>query len=290
MLYGAESLDKRAHFDRLLRKLDFDDDEDEAGTTSRQRQDVPEPSYSHHSDEAEEIHEEDEGEANERGLEPLSLLRTIFPPLFNPLSRPSRDGSMSVNSSFYMPWPPSSRVSGDGEPSSDEDLLPETLDEKVLVDELLEERLLEKWDRHRDIEGERALWARVNAKDPHPNLAADTVDSDLEDFVVDNEQPETAVIPEQPRRKSKRKRKEADIEPSAKAGTSRSKDEEGAHTVERSGETIADAPMDVEEREIVAPKRRRVASKKGLSQKALSYMQPGTNSRIKSSVYVLDSD
>ena len=47
--------------------------------------------------------------------------------------------------------------------------------------------------------------------------------------------------------------------------------------------------MDVEEPEIVVPKRRRVASKKGLSQKALSYMQPGT-SHIKSSVYVLDSD
>ncbi|KAM5535004.1 hypothetical protein V8D89_011377 [Ganoderma adspersum] len=289
MLYGAESLDKRAQFGRLLRKLDLNDDEDEAKATNDQHRDVPNPTPSHHTDNAEEVLEEDVDEADELPLEPLSLLRTIFPPLSNPLSRPSKDGLTAVDSSVYMPWP-SSRIPGDGESSSDEDLLPETLDEKLLVDELFEERQLEKWDRHRDIEGEKALWARVNAKDPHPNFAADTVDSDLEDLAVDNEQPEPVAVPEQSQRKLKRKRKEADTEPPAEASALRGKDKEGAHAVERNGGTTADAPMDVDEPEVVAPKRRRVANKGGLSQKSLLYMQPGANSRIKSSVYVLDSD
>ncbi|PIL22655.1 transcription factor [Ganoderma sinense ZZ0214-1] len=275
MLYGAECLDKNAHFARLTKKLGLDEDEDEVIDEG-----LPDGATSHQTDNEEEALEENGDDADEIPFEPLSLLRTVFPPLSNPLSRAPKDASTAVDPSVYLPLPPVGCIYG--EPSSDEDLLPETLDEKLLVDELLEERQLEKWDRHHDIEGEKALWARVNTKNPHPNLAADTVDSDLEDLGVPDEPPEAVAIPEQPQRKPKRKE--------AEASALRSKDVEGGNAGERNKATTVDAPIDVDEPEVSAPKRRRVAGKGGLSQKSLLYMEPGANSRIKSSVYVLDSD
>ncbi|KAI1790181.1 hypothetical protein LXA43DRAFT_1083453 [Ganoderma leucocontextum] len=294
MLYGAESLDKRAHFARLLSKLGLDEGEGEVDVIDEERHDIPvaPPAASgHHTGDTEEGleegPEEDADEADRPPLEPLSLLRTIFPPFSNPLSGASKDASMAVDASVYMPCPPSTRIPGDARPPPDEDVLPETFDEKLLLDELLEERQLEKYDRHRDIDGERALWTRVNAKNPHPNLAADTVDSELEDLAADDEKRKEFVIRERPPRKRKRQAvdtvTEQDVEPDA----SRGKDAEGGNAGERNG---ADTPMDVDEPEAIAPKRRRMARGGKLSQKQLLYMEPGANSRIKSSVYVLDSD
>nr|VWP01067.1 G-patch domain-containing protein [Ganoderma boninense] len=284
MLYGAESLDKSAHFARLTKKLGLDVNEDEAETAGEDGQRVPDAAPHDQLDEEQEVLEEDGGEAGAVALEPLSLLRTILPPLSNPLSMSSKDALSAVNPSVYLPFPPSSRIFGDGALSSDEDLLPETLDEKLLVEELLEERQLEKWDRHHDIEGESALWARVNAKNPHPGLVVNTVDSDIEDSGAADEESEPEALPEQPQRKSKRKRKDA------KAGALRGEEVEGGNAGKRDGATATDVPMNVGEPGAVAPKRRRVTGKGGLSQKSLLYMQPGANSRIKSSVYVLDSD
>ncbi len=295
MLYGAESLDKRAHFARLLSKLGLDNGEDETEAIDEERQEAsggPPAASSHDAGDAEEELEKDPAEDDEEAdrllLEPLSLIRTIFPSVSNPLSRASKDASTAVDPSVYMPWPPSTRIPSDAVLSPDEDILPETLDEKLLVDELLEERQLEKWDRHRDIEGERALWTRVNAENPHPHIAADIVDSDFEDFAIEDEQPKAVVIREPPLRK--RKRKEVDAEAAVEVDTSRAEDAEGRNLGERKGAMAADVPMDLDHLEGTAPKRRRMARKGKLSQEALLYMQPGVDSRIKSSVYVLDSD
>ena len=94
----------------------------------------------------------------------------------------------------------------------------------------------------------------------------DTVDSDLEDFAVDGDEQHEAVIitiRERPQRKNKRKQKEVDPEPEAEAGGDREVD--GGSAGQRNGATAVNGPVDVEEPEAVAPKRRRVVRKARLS-------------------------
>ena len=84
-LYGADSLNKSAHFKGLLRKLDLDDNLEEAdaeGEGEDEALDEPQPT----SNGA--LHFEGELVAENQDAVPLpfahmSLLRTIFPPFMN---------------------------------------------------------------------------------------------------------------------------------------------------------------------------------------------------------------
>ncbi|TBU29959.1 hypothetical protein BD311DRAFT_755524 [Dichomitus squalens] len=312
MLYGAESLNKRTHFASLLSELDLDSDEEE-GDVEELEQDTADalsPVSRRHKGGADAAEEEsDDPDPEGLPLEPLSLLGTIFPPFLNPPSSgpPSVDPSMAIDPSVYMPWPSSSVLLTDVERPTDDDLLPHFIDEKLLNEELHEEAQLDKADALRDAEEEQALWTRVNMENPNAGKAASaaTVPEDPLIAVADN----TAnLVPIRERSRRKRKRDEADagadLTSNAKPDVEVSweKDADSGRADERDVEEMVeevaavDTMADVDEPEVVAPKRARKGrkgegKKKGdLSQRELMYMQPGVNSRIKSSVYVLDSD
>ena len=304
-LYGAESLNKRDHFARLLSEIDFESDGDEEDM-EEQEQDGADKSRS--APEGEED-ADDTGAPDPEGLslEPLSLLRTIFPPFVNPppSGRPV-DPAVSVDPAVYMPLPPSSLLFGDVDLPATEDLLPQFTDEKLLDEELLDEKRLAKSDALRDAKEEQALWAMVDLENPNPNNVAGA--ADVPEDAEDTAKP--APPRGRPRRKRKRNEVDADADGDANAARDveipREKDGDGGSPDERDVErmveeeaAVADAiaVADVDEPEELAPKRPRKRAAKGegkskaaMSQRELMYMQPGVNSRIKSSVYVLDSD
>ncbi|KAI0372283.1 hypothetical protein BV20DRAFT_991941 [Pilatotrama ljubarskyi] len=312
-LYGADSLDKRAHFASLLKKLGLEKDvegeedvveeQDEYEVADALSPEVP--LFSLPDGEAVDA-EQEAPRANvqdEAPLQPLPLLRMLFPPFMNSptldLTEADEDGI--VDPAVYMPWPSSSLLSTSAEPPREEDLLPEQIDEVALVAELLEDENIEKDDRLREVEAEKALWARFGGRSAHVTTAVpDGQDQEPPVMATADTQPEPSAAPvaapaKQPR-KRKRKGKPRGRSKSVTMGNQDGSVDDDGEGNEGSG---------VEEQEETSERRvrpRKAQNKsegrdkgkgKGtahLNEDQLRFMEPDPNGRIKSSVYVLDSD
>ncbi len=302
-LYGADSLDKSAHFKGLLRKLGLDGGEEEA----EEEEDPPEEDdaldeledrpdgTSHDAEESAQVAED--GGATSSPLEPLSLLRTIFPPFMNPPMSGLHVGDAldSLDPSVYMPWPPSSLLSTSEHPA-DETLLPEEEDETAYTRELEEDKALDRVDVHKEAEVEKSLWARVAGEEPVPPTGA---------VKPARSQPSRS----KERAPRKRKRQSVDADGSRQQGT------DGGSASERAVEAgLLGEDTDVVEKvvprgrpkkkalaraqqgedaalvELRARRKKKALAKGSMSDKQLLFQAPDPNGRIKSAVYVLDSD
>ncbi|OJT10645.1 hypothetical protein TRAPUB_12839 [Trametes pubescens] len=278
-LFGADSLDKRSHFAGLLNKLGLDEERD--------RQEVVEVSDDE-SAERDDIEAEEaapgDAETSETPLEPLSALRMIFPPFFNPNPPASGSGARvdehpdPLDPSVYMPWPSSSLLATSGEPPCEEDLLPENIDDVALTAELLADGEIEKEDALRDTAEENALWKRFGGRRARGALptsgGAGDIEPKLEPSVEGDEAPpRTRKRKAKPRGRSKSVRIAGD-------GADANSDADG-----EAGDTA--------QRRVRPRKGKGKGQAKGtahLKEDQLRFMEPDPNGRIKSSVYVLDSD
>lgn len=263
-LYGAESLSTSAHFANLLEELDNQSEDEQTGGRNEGAAESDDLSTDEDAEVDQEAEFEDTGDHNLLPPIPLSLLRTIFPPLTNyPASdRHTGGSSHSREASFYMPWPSSSLLANHSEPPFAEDLLPEVMDAAALRSELIEENAIEREDAARDKRKLQALWARVTPAKPGPT-----------------------PTPGRRPRKRKRANKEASEDASRGSGSDSGSDEE--RDVEANLLKVDSDADDVAPRR---PRKRRKGKSGGLSQNKLLYQEPGPNSRIKSAVYVYDSD
>ncbi|KAI0770015.1 hypothetical protein C8Q74DRAFT_866300 [Fomes fomentarius] len=289
-LFGAESLSKRAHFARLLQKLDLEEDEDEE-TEDEDRQSQHPVSAGLDDDViAAEVEVEDvcddgsDVEDTRLPLEPPPLLRMIFPPFMHSPSSGLHFGDApdELDPSVYMPWPSSSLLSTASEPPRDEDLLPEELDEGELTRELTEDKTLEWDDNNVDKQGQEALWVRVG------RIVAGPASTAEKPMAEEKPEPSCGRAAERPPRKRRRKASE----------NGERKDDGSADERDVEAELLGDAtnaddddPDAVEE---AAPrgarKKRKLGGTTYLSQHQLRFQEPDPDGRIKSAVYVLDSD
>ncbi|KAI9058501.1 hypothetical protein FKP32DRAFT_1597596 [Trametes sanguinea] len=288
-LYGADSLDKREHFAGLLKKLDLEGDGDEQESVVGDASSSPEAPLSSlpHLDTTSAGLDEGEGPEDDcdPALPPLSVLRMIFPPFFDLSSSAGLDdndnGADAPDPAAYMPWPSSSLLSADAEPPREEELLPETIDETALVAELLEDGNIDKEDRLREVQEENALWVRFGGK--KAPVSAPTAHSAGEAGGTAKEMP--SVVEKATR---KRKRNGQPRGRSKSVTVRVSEDATGSGVDGDGGE--ADGGRSRE-----GTIERRVRRKKGkgiahLNEDQLRFMEPDPNGRIKSSVYVIDSD
>ncbi|KAH9891767.1 hypothetical protein C8Q73DRAFT_775303 [Cubamyces lactineus] len=288
-LLVADTLDKRAHFAGLLKKLSLDekDDEGDPGANGNESDNdaqsndalgPEEPSQQEEMDESE--RPTDEVENGEPSLPPLSLLRTVFAPFVNiSTSGTQRDNATHApDPATYMPWPPSSALFGSSELIPADELLPETIDEGALLAVLLDDENIDKEDRLYEQAVQDALWLRFGEKGAPTAAAAATSGAVDAGRTVDASQ----AVPidgtqQQPTLKRKRRPR----------GRSKSL---GVVT------DGAGSDWDDGEREGTTEHRlRKKAKGKGkgtahLNEDQLRFMEPDPNGRIKSSVYVLDSD
>lgn len=276
-LFGADSLDKRSHFAGLLNKLGLDEERDKQEVLGVSDDESPE-----HDDIEQEEATSGDIEASEPPLEPLSALRMIFPPFFNPNPPASGSGTRvdehpdPLDPSVYMPWPSSSLLATSSEPPREEDLLPENIDEVALAAELLADGEIEKEDALRDTAEENALWKRFGGRPARGALPAGGGARDIEPKLEPSADGDQA-----PPRTRKRK-----VKPRARSKSV------------RIAEDGVDANSDADG-EAGDATQRRVRPRKGKSQgrgtahlneDQLRFMEPDPNGRIKSSVYILDSD
>ncbi|KAI0667637.1 hypothetical protein C8Q78DRAFT_1081943 [Trametes maxima] len=284
-IYGADALDKSTRFADLLVRLArevtleaVDGVEDQEGDNDDNESIVslPEvPTVSPHQEGSIADHDEvpiDDAVHDGLPLEPLSVSRMIFPPFVDPLFPVSQDdnedGLGALDPAVYMPWPSSSLLSASAEPPCEEDLLPETMDKGELQSELLEDENIDKEDSLREAAEEKMLWARIGGKRKHVSAP---VGSDLD--------PKPDPEPEDsPPRKRKRK------------GKPRGRSKNVATAEEGSGEEAGGGePAGKKAR----PSRTTRGKTKGtayLNEDQLRFMEPDPNGRIKSAVYVIDSD
>lgn len=286
-LHGADHLNKRVHFARLLKKLGLDEpngtDADEAANEDVGSEDMPgAPPSEVSSYTGPECADErgvlsDDVQKDDPPLKPLSLLRMIYPPIIDlPSSGPRNDDdAAALDPSTYMPWPSSSLLSTSSGIPREEDLLQEKIDEVALVAELRDDENIEKQDHLRDLEEEKGLWARFGGRPGGP-AGHGATQGDVEQESV----PCTKTVP------LKRKRK---IRPKKRAKEAEQPDEAADDAGSGAGEGEADR---TEQEETIG---RRVRRRKGkgtahMNEDQLRFMEPDPNGRIKSSVYVLDSD
>ncbi|KAI0763573.1 hypothetical protein BD413DRAFT_495121 [Trametes elegans] len=286
-LHGADHLNKRAHFARLFKELGLDEPNG-TGADQEDNEDVEGGDMPGASPSKVSSYIDPEG-ADERGVlpdsaqeddppfKPLSPLRMIYPPIIDLPSYGPRndDDAAALDPSTYMPWPSSSLLSNSSEPLREEDLLPETVDEVALVAELRDDENIEKEDHLRDLEEEKRLWARFGGK---PGGPADhgATQGDVKQEPV----PCTKTVP------LKRKRK---VRPKKRAKEAEQSDEAAGDAGSGAGEGGTDR---TEQEEATG---RRVRRRKGkgtahMNEDQLRFMEPDPSGRIKSSVYVLDSD
>ncbi|KAI0647936.1 hypothetical protein C8Q79DRAFT_999457 [Trametes meyenii] len=289
-IYGADALSKRAYFADLLDRLAPDEsaeaeeeaeDRDAANNDNESIVSSPEVSQvsPHHEGSVadDEVHGDDTTYSGLH-LEPLSVLRMIFPPFIDlppPSSQDENEAGLgTLDPAVYMPWPSSSLLSTSAEPPCEEDLLPETMEKGEVQSELLEDENIDKEDSLRDTAEEKVLWARIGGKRKHVSAPADSdLDPKLEADLVNTAE-----------RKRKRKGKPRGRSKSIAAGKYVQSAEEG-----EGEEGSEEAPAGKKARSA------RAAKKKGksmayLNEDQLRFMEPDPNGRIKSSVYVIDSD
>ncbi|KAI0720591.1 hypothetical protein C8T65DRAFT_567358 [Cerioporus squamosus] len=280
-LYGADSLDKSAHFKSLLLKLGLDggnEEEEEEEDVSEDDDPLDEPQDTpdgaSHDAAGEQVAQDEVVDPSP--LKPLSLLRTIFPPFMNPpiSGLYAGDGLDSLNPAVYMPRPSSSLLPTSAEPPNDEDVLPEEVDETAYKRELEEDKALDRVDCHKDAEIEKLLWTRISGKKAVEQPTADD-----------------KPAPSQPARirvraPRKRKRQSVDVDGSRERGT------DGGSASGRAVEAgLLGEDADVVEQVVPRGRRKKKAMAKGsMSDKQLLFQEPDPNGRIKSAVYVLDSD
>ncbi|KAI0349602.1 hypothetical protein OH77DRAFT_1431947 [Trametes cingulata] len=310
-LYGADSLDKRTHFAGLLKRLGLER-EDEAEEEAEEEQIVaettalsPEVPLSPLEDQEAAGQQQDaprDVQNDEASLQPLPLLRMLFPPFMNPPSS-NGDDDGAVDPAVYMPWPSSSLLSTSAEPPREEDLLPEEIDEVALVAELLEDENIDKDDHLREVEEEKALWTRFGGRSAHvrppaPAVAAMDGEEQGPDAATTGPQPEppaAAAAPDKPVRKRKRQGKPRGRSKSVKVVNEESGAEEGDGEADGVGEGGQGAgERRVRPRKTKSKEKGKTKGKgKGtahLNEDQLRFMEPDPNGRIKSSVYVFDSD
>lgn len=283
-LYGADSLDKKAHYQRLLDSVDSDDDDDvekdvdqdeavedgieEAGTLDWD-EDEDQGGNDAEGDEAkddggreDEVDEDEEEEEEEDELldhDPswprhLSLLRTIFSPLVYPHMRgdpTTFSRSALPDPSFYLPWPPETLNLTAAQSGSNDELLEEERDDTV--DAIAAEEALDKADASRDHVLQETLWSRVDKS-----------------RIKQSPPPDAQLLGH-----------ESDAKANVRRGRKRSR-----------WAAVRSAPDTETEGEDGDPVRKKKKTKKKghLGERTLRYQEPDPNSRIKSSVYVLDSD
>ncbi|KAI0657307.1 hypothetical protein C8Q70DRAFT_919762 [Cubamyces menziesii] len=290
-LLGADSFDKRAHFAGLLKKLDLEQEgdgggEDASGDESdgeaHSNDDQAEPSQLAPEELDGSERPIEEVESSEPALPPLSLLRTVFTPFVNlpTSSTPSGSATYAPDPATYMPWPPSSALFASSEPTPEDELLPETIDEGALVAELLDDENIDKEDRLLEQAEQNALWLRFGENGAPTVVAAATSDpKDASDAVDGRPQAVHADAASQ-KPVLKRKRKPRGRSKSVGVTTEGAESDRGDGEGEGTGERRV---------------RRKHAKGKGkgtahLNEDQLRFMEPDPNGRIKSSVYVLDSD
>ncbi|EIW59330.1 uncharacterized protein TRAVEDRAFT_71439 [Trametes versicolor FP-101664 SS1] len=272
-LFGADSLDKRSHFAGLLNKLGLDEERDKQEVLEVSDDESPE-----HDEVEEEEATSGDIEASRTPLEPLSALRMIFPPFFNPNPPASGSGTRidehpdPLDPSVYMPWPSSSLLATSSEPPREEDLLPDNIDEVALAAELLADGEIEKEDTLRDTEEENALWKRFGGRPARGALPTGGGAGDIEPKLEPS-----AEGGEAPRRTRKRRAPSKSV-----------------RIVEDGADANSDADGQASD-----TAQRRVRPRKGkrqgkgtahLNEDQLRFMEPDPNGHIKSSVYILDSD
>ncbi|CDO69851.1 hypothetical protein BN946_scf184884.g10 [Trametes cinnabarina] len=296
-LYGADSLDKRAHFAGLLAKLGLEgddsgdsegeaDDEHAADPTSSPDaalRSLGDAGAAYAEQDAIADLEDDDGPV----LQPLPALRMIFPP-FSDLSSLSAHASDerdvdTPDPAAYMPWP-SSLLSTDAEPPGEDELLPETVDETALVAELLDEENIDKHDRSREVEEAKALWARFEGRKPAAPALGPTAEGAPAEAATEEKPAAPLTAGETVTRTRKRKLRPRGRSKSVAAGV-----EDGAGFGAEGDRGAGDGG----EREGTVERRVRRRKAKGiahLNEDQLRFMEPDPNGPIKSSVYIVDSD
>ncbi|KAI0754820.1 hypothetical protein C8Q80DRAFT_1266377 [Daedaleopsis nitida] len=310
-LYGADSLSTRSHFNGLLRKLDLEEDgdadvnEQANGNDARDNHDMDDhaaPDVAAHTD-----GNCVKDETADISFQPLSCLRTIFPPFINPPSSGLHvgDSSGSIDPSTYMPWPSSILLSSAAEPKEDgdededededdPDLLSDESDREELARELHHENALDHEDRLYDAEVERALWKRSGML---PSAAAN-----LAAAQPAHDDASHARAPDQspPRKRQRKTRGDEPVARELRHGgvTADERDVEAELFDDAGADEDEDYDDGEDEVEMVekdasaassAGKKRKMGSAR-VSQQSLWYRKPNPHGRIKSAVYVLDSD
>ncbi|KAI0826926.1 hypothetical protein BC628DRAFT_1319482 [Trametes gibbosa] len=287
-LFGADTLDKRSQFSGLLRKLGLEetrgDGEDIEEVEDRSVASFPVVSpQSFTGDFADHERVLGDAESTETPPQPLPSLRMIFPPFVIPVHDPplrASDEPAWLDPSVYMPWPSSSLLTTASEPPCEEDLLTETIDQVALVTELLQDENIEKEDSLRDAAEEKLLWARFGRRDI-VGVPAPTEGPSSGELKV-----ELLETMKHVSRKRKRRGK-----PRGRPKSTRPAEGDGAASDGASDLDEDQGPEGTTERHVRA--RRDKTKAKGsayLTEDQLRFMEPDPNGRIKSSVYVLDSD
>lgn len=280
-LYGADSLGKRTHFGKLLKDFDYSSDEcdndvdngngDDAGRSlapstrcARGRATSPEAEAVPGS----------RAESSTLPLEPLPLLRSVFPPFFHLPSAAS-----ASTEAAYMPWPSSSLLATGAEPPREEELLPDEYDSGAEEAEVLEDDVLDRADQAAEKQALEALWARVGR-------SGNEDEGDGASKKKGKEKAQAAPC-------RKRKAQEESSRESANEGGS---DEEAGEGEDADAEADTGrgkrkgAKAGTGARARGRPRKRRKTTK-FLTQDQLMFVEPGrdSRSRIKSSVYVHSS-
>ncbi|KAI0335771.1 hypothetical protein GY45DRAFT_1430450 [Cubamyces sp. BRFM 1775] len=298
-LLGADSFDKRAHFAGLLKKLSFDQDDGDGNPeanndeSENDAQDNDDPSPAESPQQQPEQFDDserpaDEVENGEPALPPLSLLRTVFAPFVNPPSSNTQrsNATHAPDPAIYMPWPPSGAIFASSNPIPADELLPEAIDESALVAELLEDETIDKEDRLVEQTEQNALWLRFGGKGtPVVTAAATSGVGDAGGKAGASQ----AVLVDGATQKPTLKRKRKPRGRSKSLGVT-TEDAEG------DGDGVESDRGDGS-REGTAERRVRRKKTRGkgtgtahLNENQLRFMEPDPDGRIKSSVYVLDSD
>ena len=294
-LYGADSLDKHSHFAELLGEYGQteSEEEEEVAEQSEDRKPVAPPAHRTRTREATPLADA-EDPAADSPLQPLPVLRSIFPPfIYFPSSSAARGhASDPTLAAAYMPWPSSSLLATAPEPPTDDDLLPTTFDADAEEEELQEEDALDKEDQIVAARAQKALWDRVSA-----SAGVDTGEQGRAVTSGDGGGERPVVARGRPPRKRKSPEEDGEDE-----GASRKSAEEGGSPEPKDAGESADADASAgpgaqgETEEAKVPPqtrgrpRKRYKTTRFMTQEQLMFTEPNKSSKIKSSVYVHSSD
>ncbi|CCM03568.1 uncharacterized protein FIBRA_05704 [Fibroporia radiculosa] len=175
----SDEVSKKAHFEKLLHKLGFNEDnvqvepserqgdeedygQDQVGSEIPTLQDDRRVFDDNNDDTDGGTEEEDSLESDtSEPLPEFPLHRTIYAPSIRlpSYTQPGATGQLqaTLDASFYAPWPSQSASS---EPIADDDIMSDATDTDALLVELLEEEELDQLDETMKTLYEKSLWAK----------------------------------------------------------------------------------------------------------------------------------